>query len=87
MDLLAIWQGGFYQVCALHGMGTEGAGGGIYRRAVVFGCGVAVMEQVTRGNKHDKGRGAGVAGSGCAAKGKWGGGGAHGGGHTCRGHG
>ena len=55
MDLLAIWQGGFYQVCALHGMGTEGAGGGIYRRAVVFGCGVAVMEQVTRGNRCDGG--------------------------------
>jgi hypothetical protein len=30
------------------------------------------MEQVTRGSKHDKGRGAGVAGGGCAAKGKWG---------------
>jgi hypothetical protein len=27
MELLAIWQRGFYLVCALHGMGTEGAGG------------------------------------------------------------
>jgi hypothetical protein len=27
MELLAIWQRGFYQVCLL-GMGTEGAGGG-----------------------------------------------------------
>jgi hypothetical protein len=26
MELLAIWQRGFYQVCALLGMGTEGAG-------------------------------------------------------------
>jgi hypothetical protein len=34
-------------------------------------------------------RGDGVAGSnggGCAAKGAWGGGSAHGGGHACRGH-
>jgi hypothetical protein len=48
--------------------------GGFYRRVVcevVLGCGVAVMEQVTRGSKHDKGRGAGVAGGGCAAKGAW----------------
>jgi hypothetical protein len=65
-----------------------------YRRAVrevVLGCGVAVMEQVPRGSKHDKGRGDGVAGGdgggGCAAKRKWGGGGAHGGGHACGGHG
>jgi hypothetical protein len=28
MELLAIWQRGFYLVCALHGMRTEGAGGG-----------------------------------------------------------
>jgi hypothetical protein len=42
------------------------------------GCGVVVMEQVTRGIKHDKGRGDGVAsgdgGGGCAAKGGVGGG-------------
>jgi hypothetical protein len=70
-------------------------GGGIYRRAalmVVLGvCGVVVMEQVPRGSKHDKERGDGVAGSdgggGCTAKGKWGGGGAHGGRHACEGHG
>jgi hypothetical protein len=47
------------------------------------------MEQVTRGSKHNKGRGDGVAsgdgGGGCAAIGKWGGGGAHGGGHACGG--
>jgi hypothetical protein len=39
----------------------------------VLGCGVAVMEQVPRGSKHDKRRGDGVAGGdgggGCAAKG------------------
>ena len=29
--------------------------GGGYRLAVVFGCGVVVMEQVTRGNKCDGG--------------------------------
>jgi hypothetical protein len=55
------------------------------------GCVVVVMEQVTCGIKCDKGKGDGVAGgdggSGCAAKGKWGGGGAHGGGHACEGHG
>jgi hypothetical protein len=54
-------------------------------------CGVAVMEQVPCGSKHDKGRGDGVAGGnggGCAAKGGgWGGGGAHGGGHACGEHG
>jgi hypothetical protein len=74
MELLAIWQRGFYQACALLGMGVEGAGGGIYRRAVcevVLGCGVVMMEQVTQGNKCDGG-GDGVAsgnGGGCAAKG------------------
>jgi hypothetical protein len=34
MELLVIWQRVFYLVCALLGMGVEGAGGGIYRRAV-----------------------------------------------------
>jgi hypothetical protein len=54
--------------------------GEFYRQAVcevVLGCGVAVMEQVPRGSKHDKGRGDGVAGGdggGCVAKGTWGGG-------------
>jgi hypothetical protein len=38
---------------------------------VLGGCGVVVMEQVPCGNKHDKGRGAVVAGGGCVAKGKW----------------
>jgi hypothetical protein len=36
---------------------VEGASGGIYRRVVVFGCRVVVMEQVPRGSKHDNGRG------------------------------
>ena len=31
-------------------MGTEGAGGGFYRRGWVLGCGVVVMEQVLRGS-------------------------------------
>jgi hypothetical protein len=45
MELLAIWQGGLSRVCfALSEMGVEGAGGGIYRRALAFGCGVVVME-------------------------------------------
>jgi hypothetical protein len=62
----------------------------LYRQARVLGCGVAVMEQVTRGIRCDGG-GHGVAGGdgggGCAAKGAWGGGSAHGGGHACGGHG
>jgi hypothetical protein len=48
--------------------------GEFYRRALVFGCGVVVMEQVPRSSKCDKGRGDGVAGGnggGCAAKGAW----------------
>jgi hypothetical protein len=44
----------------------------------------------TRRKTQQGGKGDGVAGGdgdgGCAAKGKWGGGGAHGGGHACRGH-
>jgi hypothetical protein len=32
-------------------------GGGVYRRAGVFGCGAAVMEQVTRGSGCDGGEG------------------------------
>jgi hypothetical protein len=46
------------------------------------GCGVMVMEQVTRGNKCDGGRdgvAGGNGGSVCAAKGAWGGGSAYGG--------
>jgi hypothetical protein len=63
----------------------------------VLGCGVAVMEQVTRGSRCGGGgmvlmavmavTGALHGWRRCAAKGKWGGGGAHGGGHACGGHG
>jgi hypothetical protein len=64
-------------------IGERGCSGG-------GGCGVVVMEQVTRGSGCDRGEGgAGVAGDdggGCAAKGAWGGGSAHGGGHACEGH-
>jgi hypothetical protein len=35
---------GIYLECALSELGVEGAGGGVYRRALVFGCGVVVME-------------------------------------------
>jgi hypothetical protein len=58
MELLAIWQRGFYQDCfALSEMGIEGAGGGrfIGERGCSRGCGVVVMEQVTRGKKCDGG--------------------------------
>jgi hypothetical protein len=83
-------------------MATEGAGGGFYRRVWVLGCGVAVMEYVTRGNKCDKGKGGlvlpammaavgalqwGVGGGSALQRGVWGGGSAHGGGHACEGHG
>jgi hypothetical protein len=44
-------------VFALCEMGVEGAGGGFYRRAGVFGCGVMVMELVLRGSGCDKGGG------------------------------
>jgi hypothetical protein len=56
---------------------------------VVFSCGVVVVEQVPRDSKHDKGRGtvllAVMAAVGALQRG-WGGGSAHGGGHTCEGH-
>jgi hypothetical protein len=77
-------------VCALLGMGTEGAGGGFYRRVGVLGCRVVVMEHVTRGSMSDGGVG------GCCRRRWWrwvrckggvGGSSAHGGGHTCGGHG
>jgi hypothetical protein len=42
-------------VFALSEMGVEGAGGGFYRRAGVLGCGVVMMEQVTRGSMCDGG--------------------------------
>jgi hypothetical protein len=64
---------------------------GVYRRAtlmVMLGCGVAVMEQVPRGSRCDKGRGmvlsATMEAVGALQKG-WGGGSAHGGGHACGG--
>jgi hypothetical protein len=62
MELLAIWQREFYLMCALllSKMGVEGDGGGFYRRAilmVVLRCGVAVMEQVSQGNRCDGGEG------------------------------
>jgi hypothetical protein len=71
---LRFGRGDLSGVCfALSVMGVAGADGGFYRRVGVLGCGVAMMEQVTRGSKHDKGRGDGVAGGngggGCAAKG------------------
>jgi hypothetical protein len=79
MELLAIWQRGFLSgVCfALSEMGVEGAGGGFIGERGCWGCGVVVMEQVTRGSRCDKGKGT-VAGDdgdgGCAAKGGMGGG-------------
>jgi hypothetical protein len=74
-------------VCfALSEMRVEGASGGfIGERGCSGGSGsdgAGDTMQQTR-----QGEGAGVADGGCAAKGKWGGGGAHGGGHACRGHG
>ena len=34
MELLAIWQRVFYPVCALLGMGVEGAGGGVLQASI-----------------------------------------------------
>jgi hypothetical protein len=51
--------------------------GEFYRRAVVFGCRVVVMEQMPHDSRCDKGRGPIVGddgGGGCVAKGVWGGG-------------
>jgi hypothetical protein len=45
MELLAIWQRGFYwERFALSELGVQGAGGGVYRRVGVLGRGVVVME-------------------------------------------
>jgi hypothetical protein len=44
MDLLAIWQRGFYRECFALRWELRELVGGIYRRALVFGCGVVVME-------------------------------------------
>ena len=42
---LQFGRGDLFGVCfALSEMGVEGAGGGVYSRALVFGCGVVVME-------------------------------------------
>jgi hypothetical protein len=57
---------------------------------VLEGCGVVVMEQVTRGSRCDKGKGRTVLPAMMAAVGALqrgvGGGSAHGGGHACVGH-
>jgi hypothetical protein len=87
MELLAIWQRGFNQVCfALSEMGVEGAGGGLIGELGVLGCGVVMMEQVPRNSRCDGGERGPVAddegGGGCAAKGARGGGSAHGSGGT-----
>jgi hypothetical protein len=83
-------------------MGTEGVGGGfIGERGCSGGCGVVVMEQVTRGSRCDKGKGGLLPATmavGALQKGAWvavvrckggmgGGASAHGGGHACEGHG
>jgi hypothetical protein len=62
---------------------------GFYRRVGVLGCGVVVLEQVTQGNKCDGGGMVllAVMVVGALQKRAWGGGGAHGGGHACGGHG
>jgi hypothetical protein len=50
--------GGFYLVCFCFGWELrELVGGGIYRRVGVARVRSGVMEQVTQGSKHDKGRG------------------------------
>jgi hypothetical protein len=87
MELLAIWQGVLSSVFLLW-MGTEGADGAEFiGEWGLLGCGVAVMEQMTQGSKHDKGRGLVLPVVGALQKGSGGGGGAHGGGHACRGQG
>jgi hypothetical protein len=57
----------------------------------MHGCGVVVMEQVTQGNKCDKGWGtmllAIMAAVSALQRGVGGGASAHGGGHACGGHG
>jgi hypothetical protein len=55
MELLAIWQRGFIWSVLCLGWELRELGGGVYRRVLVFGCGVVVMEQVTQGNKFDGG--------------------------------
>jgi hypothetical protein len=53
---------------------------------MVFGCGVVVMEQVTRGNKCDGGGMVLLAVMAVVGALQRGSGGAHGGGHACGGH-
>jgi hypothetical protein len=74
LELLAIWQRGFYwERFSLSEMGVEGAGGGFYRRAGVLegvwsgsdGAG-DTRQQVRQG---EGGPVAGDDGGGCAAKG------------------
>jgi hypothetical protein len=56
MELLAIWQRGFYRDCfPLSEMGIQGAGGRVYRRVGVLERGVVMMEHVTRGSMSDGG--------------------------------
>jgi hypothetical protein len=65
-------------------------GGFIGERGCSRGCGVVVMEQVTRGSRCDKGKGGLLPATmavGALQKGAWGSGSAHGGGHACEGHG
>jgi hypothetical protein len=49
--------GGFYLVCFCFGWKLRELVGEFICEWGLLGCGVAVMEQVTRGNKPDKGRG------------------------------
>jgi hypothetical protein len=51
------------------------------------GDGVGATRQRVRQGEGGSGVAGDDGGGGCAAKGKWGSGGAHGGRHACRGHG
>jgi hypothetical protein len=85
MELLAIWQGEFYLVCFCFGWELREMVGGIYRRVGVARVrsgsdGAGDTRQQTRQGEGD-GVASGDGGGGCAAKGAWGSGSAHGGGH------
>jgi hypothetical protein len=58
MELLAIWQGGFYLVCFCFGWELRELVGEFIGEWGLLGCGVAVIEQVPCGSRHDMGRGA-----------------------------
>jgi hypothetical protein len=86
MELFAIWKRGFYLVCALLGMGVEGAsGGGFIGKWVWSGSDGAgdTRQQVRQG---EGGLLPATMAVGALQKGAWGGGSAHGGGHACEGH-